>query len=319
MQEQGRLIKKTGQKTKSRSENKLKKALLISLSISLAAACLFAGCVKSTTASAPAESEKATEKTTVTTTENTQTTFQSVGVTREIYDALERNDGAGFDYLLAEYTTYYSTSDKTRSTNILNAVKKINNAVLPSGAIFSFNQNVGKRTATAGFKEAHVIVGDELVDGLGGGICQVSSTIFEAVLRADLQIVERANHSLKIGYVPMGGDATVDWGGIDFQFKNNKSCPLRIQLEANGGALTCKIYSSEEIKLGKVEIKIKKTDKKGLKYTLTRKVDGKVNYTAKSVYHEEKKETTTKKDKSKNKDKGTQNDEAEKNEDSSEQ
>ncbi len=278
----------------------VKKIFVVLMCSAVVLSSVFASCSKSKETSAQADiSESTTESTTVTTTEDPETTFEAVAVTRQIYDALERDPSADYEYLLAEYTTYYSTSDETRTRNIENAVSKINNVIIPAGSVFSFNQNVGKRTVTAGFEEAHVIVNNELVDGLGGGICQVSSTIFEAVLRADMEIVERYNHSLKIGYVPMGGDATVDWGGLDFQFKNNKECPIKLEFSVGGGALKCKVLASEKTEIGKVEIEIKKTDKKGLKYKLVRKVDGEINYTAKSTYHEEKKETTTKKDKDK--------------------
>ena len=137
-----------------------------------------------------------------------------------------------------------------------------------------------------------VVQGDEFVDGLGGGICQVSSTVFQSVLRANLQIKIRACHSLEISYVPLGGDATVQWNSQDFQFVNNSNCDIRLIVTANDGKLTCTVEAKEDIKPNKVDIKIKKD---GKSYVLTRTVDGNVNYTTYSKYAKPKSATTTKK------------------------
>lgn len=232
-----------------------------------------------------------TTTTTARTTEDLSTTFREAQ-TNTIYPVLVQNKDDSFDYKLATYKTYYDSSNSTRTTNIKNAVKKLNNLVIPSGSVFSFNQVVGKRTVLAGYEEAKVVQGDEFVDGLGGGICQVSSTIFQAVLRSNLEIKVRACHSLEISYVPLGGDATVQWNSQDFQFKNNLGSDIRLKVNAESGTLTCSVYAKEKQNIGNVKVNIKKN---GKEYVLTRTVDGKQNYTTYSKYSKPK-TTTTKAD-----------------------
>jgi len=272
----------------------LKKLLVIFLAAAVIAAS-FAGCKEAEytagTTTAPTE-RKTTETTTTRTTENLNTTFKE-SPTAKIYPALNKDTNGNYTHRLAEYTTYYMSSNETRTVNIHNAVDKLNNLKIPAGSTFSFNQTVGKRTVLAGYKEAKVVEGDEFVDGLGGGICQVSSTVFQAALRANLDITVRACHSLEISYVPLGGDATVQWNSQDFQFKNNTDADLRLSVTASNGTLTCAVYADKEVKTGNVKVKIKK-DKDS--YVLTRTVDGKVNYTTYSKYAKPK-SATTKKDK----------------------
>lgn len=236
--------------------------------------------------------------TTMRTTEDLSTTFKEAQ-TNKIYPALSKDKNGEYPYEIASYTTYYQSSNATRTTNIHNAVDKLDGLKIPSGKVFSFNQTVGKRTVLAGYEEAKVVEGDEFVDGLGGGICQVSSTVFQAVLRANLEIKIRACHSLKISYVPLGGDATVQWNSQDFQFVNSSPADIRLSVIANNGTLTCTVYATQDIKPKDLKVKIKKD---GKSYKLTRTVDGEVNYTTYSKYAEPK-TTTTKKDKEKDKEK----------------
>lgn len=224
-----------------------------------------------------------------TTTENTKTTFKEV-YTQAVYSGLKKDPSGSYPHKIAEYSTYFNTGDTSRSSNIKNAAGKINNIAVPNGAVFSFNQTVGKRTVTAGYDEAHVIRDGELVDGLGGGVCQVSSTIFEAVLRANIKIVERSNHSLKVGYVPLGGDATVSFGSQDFKFKNNTGSDIRLSMIVNSGKITCQVWAKKKVSVGNVKINITGS---GMDFVLTRTVNGKKNYSAKSHYEEEKKTSTT--------------------------
>ena len=120
------------------------------------------------------------------------------------------------------------TSNANRTTNVTLAAEHCNNTILMPGETFSFNKEVGQRTSARGFKEATVYVGTSAEDGLGGGICQVSSALYYCVLRADLEVVERYAHSRMVTYVPLGQDATVAWGAKDFQFKNNTEWPIKI-------------------------------------------------------------------------------------------
>lgn len=148
--------------------------------------------------------------------------------------------------LLATYSTSFASSDANRAANVVLATQKINGVVLQSGQRFSYNDIVGPRTEATGFKMAHVYVGEDVVDGIGGGICQVSSTLYNAVLLADLKIVYRTNHSMPVGYVPLGRDATVNYGTIDFIFENNKKYPVRIVATANDRLLKISIYGVKD-------------------------------------------------------------------------
>lgn len=145
---------------------------------------------------------------------------------------------------LASYTTYYKESNKERSHNIVLATKAIDNHVLFPGEEFSFNQIVGERTKERGYKEAPVIVKGELSEGIGGGICQVSSTLFNAVNLKGIEIIERYSHSRAVPYVPPGKDATVSWWGPDFVFKNNYKQAILIRAQATNGNMSIQIYSS---------------------------------------------------------------------------
>lgn len=281
---------------KKRNKNIL--AVLLAFTVII---CTVTGC----TASGDKEeetSETTTETTTKpTTTEDLATTFKESD-TMKIYPGLSKDSEGDYPYELATYTSYYRSSDETRTANLKAAVSKLNNIKIPDDAVFSFNQTVGKRTVTAGYETAKVINGGEFVDGLGGGVCQVSSTLFECVLRANVEIVYRTNHSLEIGYVPLGGDATVQWNSKDFKFKNTLGCDVRIKMTCEGGKLTCKLYGKKDVKPDNVKINIKKD---GEQYVLTRTVDGKQNYRTVSKYNKPKPSTTAKKQKNKKSDKTT--------------
>lgn len=147
-----------------------------------------------------------------------------------------------FPDLLASYSTTYSTGNYNRSTNISLAARSVNGYVLMPGETFSYNSTVGQRTAARGYKEAGVYLNGEVTTGLGGGICQVSSTLYNAILLANLEIVERSNHTFKPTYVPAGQDATVSWGSPDFKFKNNRNYPIRITATAGNGSVSFNVY-----------------------------------------------------------------------------
>ncbi len=129
--------------------------------------------------------------------------------------------------LVAAFTTE-TTGDKNRNNNISLACQAINGRVLLPGESFSFNQTTGERTTDKGYREAGAIAAGQLIEDVGGGICQVSSTLFNAVVRADLEIVSRSPHAWPSTYVKIGEDATVNWPNLDFKFRNNKSTPVFI-------------------------------------------------------------------------------------------
>jgi len=147
---------------------------------------------------------------------------------------------------IANYTTYYKTKHSERSHNIFLATEAINNTVVFPGEQFSFNQVVGERTAEKGYKRAPVIVKGELSEDIGGGICQVSSTLFNAVNLRGVQMIERYSHSKEVPYVPPGKDATVSWWGPDFIFKNNYKEPLLIRAFAENGQIDIQIFAPFE-------------------------------------------------------------------------
>ncbi len=151
-----------------------------------------------------------------------------------------------FPDLLASYSTTFATSNKNRATNIKLASNKVNGVVLLPGEEFSFNEVVGKRTAAAGYKTAAVYVSGKVENDIGGGICQVSSTLYNTALRANLEIVKRSNHRFATGYVPLSTDATVSWGGPEFVFKNSRKYPIKITSTVNGGKITVNIYGCKE-------------------------------------------------------------------------
>lgn len=147
-----------------------------------------------------------------------------------------------FPDLLSQFSTSFTSSGYNRSNNIILSSAKLNGLVLMPGEEFSYNQAVGQRTKAAGFREAGAYSNGKVVQEVGGGICQVSSTLYNAVLYANLEIVERTNHYFNPGYVKAGLDATVSWGGPDFRFKNNRNYPIRIVTDTSGKKLKVYIY-----------------------------------------------------------------------------
>ena len=147
---------------------------------------------------------------------------------------------------LSSFTTRYNAGDRDRTTNLVIACKKINGKVLMPGETFSYNATLGPRTYSAGYKDAKVYEGGQVVDGIGGGICQISSTLYNAALMSDMEIVERRNHQFVTSYVSQGRDATVVYGSTDFKFKNTRKYPVRIVASANSGIATVSIFGIKE-------------------------------------------------------------------------
>ena len=147
-----------------------------------------------------------------------------------------------FPDLLSSFSTNYNARDTDRTTNLKLAANKINGTVLMPGETFSYNQVVGARTIAAGYKEAPIYVQGQVVDGLGGGICQITSTLYNAVLYANLEIVERSNHQFVPSYVTASRDATVVYGSIDFKFKNNRNYPIKLICSVANGVASFQIF-----------------------------------------------------------------------------
>jgi vancomycin resistance protein YoaR len=151
------------------------------------------------------------------------------------------------DTRIASYSTGFTTSSQARSTNIDLSTKSINGKVLMPGDTFSFNEIVGERTKERGYQEAGVIVNQQLDSGVGGGICQVSSTLYNAVLQANIKTTERVHHTFPSTYVGIGLDATVDWGNIDFKFMNSYDYPILIEGYTKNKHLYFNIYSNSAL------------------------------------------------------------------------
>lgn len=151
-----------------------------------------------------------------------------------------------FPYLISSYTTKYDASNINRSGNLKIAADKINGTVLMPGEEFSFNEVVGKRTIQDGYKNAKIYENGQVVDGLAGGICQISSTLYNSVLLANLEIVERRNHSYTASYVPAGRDATVVYGTQDFKFKNSRTYPIKLEAKVANGIAEFQIHGIKE-------------------------------------------------------------------------
>ena len=145
---------------------------------------------------------------------------------------------------LGSYTAS-SSSSYNRDTNLRLACEAINGTILYPGDTFSYNQALGERTAAKGYKPAASYVNGETVQTYGGGICQPSSSLYYAALIADLEIVQRECHSYVSSYMPLGMDATVDWNGPDFKFRNNTDFPIRIDATANGGTVTVTLIGTD--------------------------------------------------------------------------
>lgn len=138
------------------------------------------------------------------------------------------------------------TQNENRNTNLKLACQAINDTVLMPGDTFSFNDCLGERTSKKGYKPAGTYVGNKLVDTVGGGICQISSTLYNCALLADLQIVDRSNHGMPVNYVDHGLDATVSWGYPDFKFKNSTNFPIQLKAEVSDGYVKMEILGTDE-------------------------------------------------------------------------
>ncbi len=162
-----------------------------------------------------------------------------------------------FPDLLSSFKTYYYESNVNRTTNLKLSASKINGTVLLPGEVFSYNQVVGKRTIEAGYRDAAIYSGGKVVDGLGGGICQISSTLYDAVVLANLEIVERSNHGFVTSYLDAGWDATVVYGAIDFKFKNSRKYPIKIVASVSNGVAEFQIFGKKEEVEYEVDIETK--------------------------------------------------------------
>ncbi len=142
---------------------------------------------------------------------------------------------------LGTFSSSFAASTAARASNVTLTAQRINGYILMPGDVFSYDKTIGRRTVANGFREAGVYVGNKVESGIGGGICQTSSTLYSAALYANLEIVSRTSHSLPVSYVPAGMDATIAEGYIDLKIRNNTEYPVKIEAIVNGRKITCSI------------------------------------------------------------------------------
>ncbi|NLM28464.1 MAG: VanW family protein [Clostridiaceae bacterium] len=147
---------------------------------------------------------------------------------------------------ISSYTTIFYDKNENRISNIKTASEELNHTVIYPDEVFSFNEVLGKRTKDKGYKEAPILSHGEKAKGTGGGICQISSTLYNAALLADMEIVERHRHSKKVPYVPEGKDATVVYNSKDLKFKNTKDYPVEIVIKITEDEIRISLVKKEE-------------------------------------------------------------------------
>lgn len=159
----------------------------------------------------------------------------------------DEEDLQSISVLVARFSTRYNAREESRTHNLRLVTQRLNGAFVKPGGVFSFNGWVGERRESDGFREAIVFKEGLMVQETAGGLCQVSSTLYNVALEAGLPIVQRSHHSLTVGYVPLGRDATVYWGQHDLQFRNDTGMPLYIRARAGNGQLTIEAWGSESL------------------------------------------------------------------------
>jgi vancomycin resistance protein VanW len=156
--------------------------------------------------------------------------------------------------LRSAYFTNYASSSANRKANLALAASKLDGHLLQPGEVFSYNDRVGPRTESRGWKTAHQFQDGQIVDGIGGGVCQSSSTLYNAVLMGGLKIVERHNHSLPVAYLSPARDASVSFGHLDFKFANDSAGPLYMTAEADGKKFHIRLYGPLATRVPKVSV-----------------------------------------------------------------
>ncbi len=199
-------------------------------------------------------------------------------------EAKKNPENLDYKYTISTYSTKYSQNagNANRNFNMELACKAIDGTILAPGQEFSYNDTLlSKRNPKNDYKPAGVFSGGRVTTGIGGGICQVSTTLFDAALYSKMTITQRRCHSMRVGYVPAGMDATVSWGSVDFRFRNDLTQPVKIQASAYNGVITVSFLSPENPYIGNIDVKV--FNDHGV-YTLYRYVNGVAEYSTKSSY-----------------------------------
>lgn len=188
--------------------------------------------------------------------------------------------GTAYSYLYSSYTSSY-VNNYNRTQNLIISSRAISGTIIQPGETFSFNRVVGPRTSAKGYRNAPVFSGNSVVNGIGGGICQVASTMFNCALYANVDIVERHQHNQRVNYVPLGRDAAISGTEQDFRWKNTTGYPIKVVMTVSGGRINCSFYTPTKVKPASVSLKVSQS---GKNFTMRRYVGGRVNYSCYSYY-----------------------------------
>ena len=191
---------------------------------------------------------------------------------------------AEYDVVLGSFTTKFNNNSIGRTENLRVACNYINGQIVAPGKVFSFTSLAGPCTTSRGYKSAIIISDGKYTSGIGGGVCQIASTLYNTALLSNMEIKERKCHSLRSSYVEVGRDATISTGSIDLKFKNSYNKPVKISCEfqASKGYVTIKILGLTDTPIPNIKLNVTKTGVSS--YKLTRTVNGVTNYTAYSKY-----------------------------------
>lgn len=163
----------------------------------------------------------------------------------ETKETIDRDQVVVGTDVLARYSTA-NYGNYNRTVNLELACKAVNGTMLLPDEIFSFNEIVGERTEEKGYLPASIYVSGDVQDEIGGGICQVASTIYLVAMKSDMEIVERYSHQFAVNYIPLGMDASIYWGSEDLKFKNTSGNPIRIYADTTGGCVNISIVGTKK-------------------------------------------------------------------------
>ncbi len=169
-------------------------------------------------------------------------------VSRPEEPAVREADARRVNARLASFTTRFNPGDANRTQNLRLAAKALDGTVVPARGVFSYNDVVGPRSTELGYRVAKIFLKGKILDGVGGGVCQVATTVYNAARDSRMPILERARHSRPVTYAPPGRDATVSFGGVDLKFRNATDAPILIQTRVLGGSLTVSLYGNRRFR-----------------------------------------------------------------------
>jgi vancomycin resistance protein YoaR len=183
---------------------------------------------------------------------------------------IKTEDLQGIDSILDAYTTRFNRAIKGRTNNVRIATAAIDGMVLKPNEVFSLNKTVGKRSKARGYQEAIIFENGKQIRGLGGGVSQVTGTLFNAALEAGLPIVTYRTHSRPVTYIPIGRDATVAWGSFDMKFKNDTGAPIYIMYKISGNRLRANLFGKDTGRTTKINVTSKRNGPRNISANLYR-------------------------------------------------